>query len=87
MCPAGGCVIFDWASFALGAVACIVAQWLWAATHISGFVLRVFRKSDRAQLIEDLFIGLLIVAVLVVFTLAVREALFMTAVSIRRGVF
>jgi hypothetical protein len=71
----------------VGFVLCILLQWLWAATHIGGFVLRVFRKSDRAQLVEDLFIGLLIVAVLVVFTLAVREALFMTAISIRRGVF
>jgi len=80
-------VIFDWASFALGAVACIVAQWFWAATHIGGFVLRLFRKGHIADLLGTLLMWAIVIAAGFAAVWAVNEALFLTAVNIRRGVF
>jgi hypothetical protein len=80
-------VIFDWASFALGALACILSQVLWAACYTSGFLLRLFRKGHIADLLGTLLMWALVIAAGVAAVWAVNEALFLTAVSIRKGVF
>jgi hypothetical protein len=80
-------VIFDWSSFALGALACIAAQWLWAACHLGGFVLRLMRRGHIADLLGTLLMWALVIAAGFAAVWAVNEALFLTAVSIRRGVY
>jgi hypothetical protein len=76
---------FDAASFAFGAFACIVAQWLLAACHIGGFVLRLMRRGHIADLLGTLAMWALVFGAAAFAIWAVREALFMTAISIRRG--
>ena len=80
-------MIFDWSSFALGALACIAAQVLWAACYTSGFVLRLFRKGHIADLLGTLLMWAIVIGAGFAAVWAVNEALFLTAVNIRRGVF
>jgi hypothetical protein len=75
----------NWLAFAAGFASCIVAQWLWAACHIGGFVLRLMRRGHIADLLGTLAMWAIVCGAAAFAIWAVREALFMTAVSIRRG--
>jgi hypothetical protein len=77
---------WDWASFALGALACVLGQVIWAACYTSGYVLRALRKGHIADLLGTAIMWALVLAAVVAAVWAMNEALLMMAMSIRRGV-
>jgi hypothetical protein len=56
---------WDWASFALGAVACVLSQVLWAACYTGGCVLRLLRKGHIADLLGTLIVWALVIAAVI----------------------
>ena len=78
---------FDLASFALGAVACVLAQVLWAACYTGGCVLRLLRRGHIADQIGTAIMWALVVGAGVAAVWALNDAWMMMAISIRRGVY
>ena len=71
----------------VGFALCIVCQWLWASCYTSGFVLRLLRKGHIADLLGTLIMWALVCAAAGFAIWALNEALYLTAVNIRRGVY